>query len=191
MFKLIFRIFGWKITHYLPAEIKKCVVVVAPHTSNWDFVFGMGAIKFMKIYPRFAIKKEWIRFPLKRLMINSGALAIDRGPKNTLGEKKGTVDAMAELFDKHEVLRLIITPEGTRKKVEKWKTGFYHVALKANVPIALGFMNYEKKECGIAKVIYPSGDLRKDMKEIMDFYKEMKGKNPTFVIDIELSKELT
>jgi 1-acyl-sn-glycerol-3-phosphate acyltransferase len=188
MFKLIFRLAGWKITHYLPDEIKQCVIVVAPHTSNWDFVFGMGAIKYMKIFPRFAIKKEWIRFPFKKLMINWGALPIDRGQKNTLGEKKGTVDAMADLFRTHAVLRLIITPEGTRKRVEKWKTGFYHVAQKAKVPIALGFMNYETKECGIDKIIYPTGDFKKDMKEIMDFYKDMKGKNPTFTTDIELSK---
>jgi 1-acyl-sn-glycerol-3-phosphate acyltransferase len=189
MFKLIFRLAGWKITHYLPDHIKKCVVVVAPHTSNWDFVFGMGAVKYMNLYPRFAIKKEWIRFPFKRMMINSGALPIDRSQKNTLGEKKGTVDAMADLFKEHDTLRLIITPEGTRKRVEKWKTGFYYVAAKAKVPIALGFMDYEKKECGIDKIIYPSGDFKKDMKEIMDFYKNMKGKNnENFTVDTELSK---
>jgi len=188
MFKLIFKLGGWKITHYLPDDIKQCVVVVAPHTSNWDFVYGMGAIRFMKLHPRFAIKKEWICFPFKRLMLSCGALPIDRSPKTTLGEKKGSVDAMADLFKTNSTLRLIITPEGTRSKVTKWKTGFYYVALKANVPIALGFMDYEKRECGIDKIIYPSGDFRKDMKEIMDFYKNRKGKNPeNFDVDKELS----
>lgn len=189
MFKLIFKLFGWKITHYLPDEIKKCVVVVAPHTSNWEFVFGMGAIKFMKLEPRFAIKKEWIRFPFKRLMIRSGALGIDRNASNSLGEKKGTVDAMADLFKTTDKLRLIITPEGTRSRREKWKTGFYHVALKANVPIALGFMDYKKRECGIDKIIYPSGDYKTDMKLIMDFYKNINAKYPeNFSVDVELSK---
>jgi 1-acyl-sn-glycerol-3-phosphate acyltransferase len=189
MFKLIFKLFGWKITHYLPDEIKKCVVVVAPHTSNWEFVFGMGAIKFMNLKPRFAIKKEWIRFPFKRLMLSSGALPIDRNAQNSLGEKKGSVDAMAELFNKYDTLRLIITPEGTRSRREKWRTGFYHVAMKAKVPIALGFMDYEKKECGIDKIIYPSGDYKKDMKIIMDFYKNVKAKYPeNFSVDTELSK---
>lgn len=189
MFKLIFKLAGWKITHYLSDDIKQCVIVVAPHTSNWDFIYGMGAVKFMKLHPRFAIKKEWIRFPLKRLMLDLGALPIDRGAKNNLGEKKGTVDAMADLFKTNPVLRLVITPEGTRSKVTKWKTGFYYVAEKANVPIGLGFMDYEKRECGIAKIIYPSGDFKKDMKEIMDFYKNMKGKNPeNFSVDEELSK---
>ena len=186
MFKLIFRLFGWKITHYLPDEIKKCVVVVAPHTSNWEFVFGMGAVKIMKLHPRCAIKKEWIRFPFRHLMLSSGALPIDRNANN--GEKKSTVDAMADLFKTHDTLRLIITPEGTRSRMEKWKTGFYHVAMKANVPIALGFMDYEKKECGIDKIIYPTGDFKADMKKIMDFYKNVKAKHPhNFSVDVELS----
>ena len=185
MFKLIFRLFGWKITHYLPDEIKKCVVVVAPHTSNWEFVFGMGAVKIMKLHPRFAIKKEWIRFPFRRLMLSSGALPIDRESKNA----GSTVDAMADLFKTHDTLRLIITPEGTRSRREKWKTGFYYVALKAHVPIALGFMDYEKKECGIDKIIYPSGDYKADMKQIMDFYSHVKAKHPeNFSVDVELAK---
>ena len=189
MFKLLFKLGRWKITHRLSDEIKKCVIVVAPHTSNWDFVYGMGALKYMKLHPRFAIKKEWMCFPFKRLMNSFGALPIDRSPKKSLGEKKGTVDAMADLFEHQQELRLIITPEGTRSRVEKWKTGFYYVALKANVPIALGFMNYEKRECGINKIIYPSGDFKTEMKQIMDFYKNMKGKNPeNFTVDVELSK---
>jgi 1-acyl-sn-glycerol-3-phosphate acyltransferase len=189
MFKLIFKLSGWKITHHLPTEIKKCVIVVAPHTSNWDFVFGMGALQIMKLRPRFVIKKEWMRFPFKRLMNSLGALPIDRNAKNKLGENKGTVEAMADLFNDYHELRLIITPEGTRKRVEKWKTGFYYVALKAHVPLALGIMNYEKRECGIVKIIYPTGDFTLDMKQVMDFYKDAKPKNPAnFSVDLELSK---
>ena len=121
--------------------------------------------------------------------VSQTKLPIDRTQKNTLGEKKGTVDAMADLFKQHGKLRLIITPEGTRSKVTKWKTGFYHVALKAGVPIALGFMDYEKKECGIDKIIYPSGDYKADMKQIMDFYSHVKAKHPeNFSVDVELAK---
>lgn len=189
MFKLIFRSGRWKITHFLPKEIKKCVIVVAPHTSNWDFVYGMGAVKFMELYPRFVIKKEWMRFPFKKLMHSLGAIPIDRNAKNKLGEKKGSVEAMAEMFDKHDDLLLIITPEGTRKRVEKWKTGFYYVALNAKVPIGLGFMDYKKRECGVAKIIYPTGDFKSDMKQIMDFYSTITAKHPeTFSLDVELSK---
>lgn len=189
MFKLIFKLFGWKVTHYLPDNIKKCVIIVAPHTSNWDFIFGMGAVKVMKLNLRFAIKKEWIRFPFKRLMLSLGALPIDRKKENSAVDKKSSVDAMAELFQSRKELRLVITPEGTRSKVEKWKTGFYYVALTAKVPIAMGFINYETKSCGVDKIIYPSGDFKADMKQIMDFYKDMKGGNPeNFSLDVELSK---
>ncbi len=189
MFKFIYSLFGWKVSHFLSDDIKKCVIVVAPHTSNWDFVFGMGAVAVMKLRQRFVIKKEWIRFPLKNLMLSLGALPIDRNKKNSDGDKKSSVDAIADLFEGREELRMVITPEGTRSRVEKWKTGFYYVALKANVPIALAFINYETKTCGIDKVIYPTGNFEADMKLIMDFYRKFKGKNPeNFALDAELSK---
>ena len=81
---------------------------------------------------------------------------------------------------------MLVTPEGTRKKVTKWKTGFYYVAHGAKVPIALGYMDFEKKEAGIGKVIYPSGDIHKDMREIMDFYRNIKGRHPErFSLDLD------
>ncbi len=183
MFTWLFKLGGWKITHFLPEEIKRCVIIGAPHTSNWDFMYGMGAIKLMKLKLRFIIKKEWMKFPVKRLMHNLGALPIDRSKKPD-GSKKGTVEAMAELFETHKDILLLIAPEGTRSKVEKWRTGFYYVALKAKVPIALGFMDYSKRECGIDKIIYPTGNFMADMKEIMDFYATKIGKNPeNFSVD--------
>jgi 1-acyl-sn-glycerol-3-phosphate acyltransferase len=189
MFKLIYKLLGWKVTRYLPDEIQKCVCIVAPHTSNWDFLFGMGATKIMKLHPHFVIKKEWIRFPIRRMMLSFGAVPIDRNAKNANGEKKSTVDAMADLFKTHDQLRLFITPEGTRSRMEKWKTGFYHVAMKANVPIALAFIDYGKKECGIGDVIYPTGDYKADMKKIMDFYKTLTARYPEkYSVDVELSK---
>jgi 1-acyl-sn-glycerol-3-phosphate acyltransferase len=187
MFKLIYKLFGWKVLHYLPDDVKQCVIVAAPHTSNWDFVMGMGALRNMKIQIRFVIKKEWMRFPFKRLMKSCGALPIERSITHTEADKKGTVRAMADLFKQHETLRLLITPEGTRSRREKWRTGFYYVALEAKVPIALGYMDYARRECGIDKIIYPTGDFKKDMKEIMDFYKDRKGKNlENFSVDVEL-----
>ena len=168
MFKLIYKLCGWKVTHFLSDDIKQCVVVVAPHTSNWDFIYGMATVKIMRLNQNFIIKKEWIRFPFKRMFRSLGALPIERNKNNINGEKTSTVDAMADLFSQKDILRMVITPEGTRSKREKWKTGFYYVALKANVPIALAFMNYETKTSGIDKIIYPTGDYKKDMKEIMD-----------------------
>ena len=183
MFNFFFKIKGWKVTHHLPKNILKCVIIGAPHTSNWDFIYAMGALKNMNINTRFTIKKEWFKFPFKGLMKKLGALPIDRGI-NRDGSRKGTVDAMIDLFNERKELLLMITPEGTRSPVTKWKTGFYHVALSAKVPIALGFIDYEKKECGIDTLIYPTGDFRADMKLIMDFYKNVKGKNPDhFALD--------
>ena len=99
------------------------------------------------------------------------------------------VDQAVDMFNTRESFILAIAPEGTREYAPKWKTGFYYVALKANVPIALAFINYETKSTGIDKIIYPTGDYKKDMKEIMDFYKNMKGKNNNnFSVDLELSK---
>ena len=188
MFKLFFTLSKWKVTHFLPDEIKKCVIIAAPHTSNWDFIYAMGALRIMKLKSRFTIKKEWMRFPFKGIMKSLGALPIDRNAiKN--GEKKGTVDAVADLFSDREELRLMITPEGTRAKMEKWKTGFYYIALKAKVPIALAFIDYKKKVCGVDKIIYPSGDFNVDMKQIMAYYKNASGKHPeNFSIDVELAK---
>ena len=188
MFKLLFRLGRWKITHFLPANIKKCVIVAAPHTSNWDFMYGIGAIHVMKLKMRFTIKKEWMRFPFAGIMDSLGALPIDRTAIKT-GEKRGTVDAVADLFGTRDELHLMVTPEGTRAKMEKWKTGFYYIALKAKVPIALGFLDYKTRTCGIDKIIYPSGDFHFDMKQIMDFYKTMTGKFPqNFSVDLELPK---
>ena len=183
MFKLFFKLSGWKVTHYLPKDIVKCVIIGAPHTSNWDFIYAMGALKIMGINVRFTIKKEWLKFPFKTLMIKAGAIPIDR-TKNADGSRKGTVDAMVDLFNERKELLLVITPEGTRSKNDKWKTGFYYVALKAKVPISLGFMNYGTKTCGIDLLIYPTGDYNADMKLMMDFYKTKTPKTPAnFALD--------
>lgn len=183
MFSLIFKIAGWKVTSTLPTSIRKCVIIAAPHTSNWDFVYAMGALKEMNIKTRFTIKKEWYKFPFRSLMKKLGALPIDRSVKSD-GSRRGTVEAMVDLFDKHEDLLLLITPEGTRSRVEKWKTGFYYVALKAKVPIGLGFIDYAKKECGIRRLFYPTGNFKADMKTLMDFYKNFTPKYPeNFALD--------
>ena len=116
-------------------------------------------------------------------------MPIDRTKNKFSGEKTSAVDSMVELFKTRDIMRLVITPEGTRSRVEKWKTGFYYVAIKAEVPLALAYINYESKTTGIDKIIYPTGDYKKDMKEIMDYYKNMKGKNNSnFSIDVELAK---
>lgn len=182
--KLIFRITGWKADENLPNEIRKCVVIAAPHTSNWDFWYCMAAFSIYRLKIRFTVKKEWMRFPYNLLMGPLGGIGIDRSPKKEGDPRRSQTEAMTDLFKDHDELVLVMTPEGTRSKVTHWKTGFYHVAKEAGIPILLGYADYKKKVAGIGKVIYPT-DMEKDMKEIMAFYKDVTGKFPEkFSLDV-------
>lgn len=127
-----------------------------------------------------------MRFPFNLVFGPLGGIAIDRSPKKAGEERKSMTEAMVELFEKNKELAVMVTPEGTRSLRTKWKTGFYHVAVGAGVPIALGYLDYKKKEAGVGKIIYPSGDMQKDMREIMIFYKDISGKHPEkFSIDLD------
>lgn len=170
-----FRLQGWKFENHLPEE-KRYVLLAGPHTSNWDFYYAIICFRGMKVPVKFAIKNEWIKFPFKTFMLKVGAIGIERASKSS--NAISTVDAMTNLFKENKELIVCITPEGTRKRSTKWKTGFYHVAVNAGVPIALGHLDYKKKHAGIHKFVYPSGDMEKDMREIMDFYKTANAKFP-------------
>ncbi|MEZ5082456.1 MAG: 1-acyl-sn-glycerol-3-phosphate acyltransferase [Bacteroidales bacterium] len=168
----ILRMIGWKVTNSLPAGIPKCVVIMAPHTSMWDFVLGRLGFFILDINVRFLIKKEMFFFPLGPLIKWLGGISVDRS-KSTQ-----TVDYIAGLFAKYDNLYFTITPEGTRKQVEHWKKGFYYIAQKANVPIALGFLDYSKKHGGIGPVIIPTGNFEEDFKMIESFYRGMGARHP-------------
>lgn len=183
IYKLLLKLTGWKIENTLPPDLKKCIVLAAPHTSNWDFYYAMAFLSILKINSRYTIKKEWMQFPFSLITKPLGGIAIDRSPRH-LGEKRRSlIDVMVELFNNNKELVIIITPEGTRSKVDKWKAGFYHIALKANVPIVLGYIDYAKKQAGTGMIIYP-GNYEEDMRTIMNFYKNIQGKRPEqFAID--------
>ena len=184
---LIFKLTGWKKDDNIPAPIKKCIIIAAPHTSNWDFWYCMATFKIYNLRIRFTVKKEWMRFPFNLLMKPLGAIGIDRTPRGPNNERPGFVDIMTGLFNANEELIIVITPEGTRSKNEKWKTGFYHVAKAANVPILLGYVDYKKKVAGIGQIIYVS-DYATDMKKIMAFYKTIHPKFPqNFAVDSNFS----
>ena len=125
-----------------------------------------------------------MKFPFSLIMKPLGGIGIDRNPK--LGKpKRKMVDVMADLFDDHKELCMVVTPEGTRKKATKWKTGFYYVARKANVPVAIGFVDYSRKVAGIKDVFYLSDDLDAEMKKIMSYYDGLNGKFPEkFSLDL-------
>lgn len=168
---MIFWISGWKIVGEIPT-MKKMVMVAAPHTSNWDFVYARAAFYLMDIPLRFTIKKELFFFPLGPILKAFGGIPIDRSAKS------GMVGRMIELYKNWDHLCIMVTPEGTRSHAKEWKKGFYHVADGAGVPILLGYLDYGKKEAGIGPAIYPSGDVDKDMEQIKDFYKTITPKYP-------------
>lgn len=153
-------------------------MLAAPHTSNWDFPYTIAAFDILNIAVRYTVKKEFDFFPFSGILNSLGAIWVDRSPKKEGEERRSMVEVMTELFDRKEPLVVLVTPEGTRSKRTKWKTGFYHVALNANVPIALGYVDFKTKIAGVGKVIYPSGDIEKDMREIMAFYNTINGKIP-------------
>ncbi len=180
----IFKQTGWKVDHHLPPSIQKCIIIAAPHTSNWDFWYCMAAFSIYRLKIRFTVKKEWMRFPFNFIMKPLGAIGIDRSPRKD-GNRPSFVEAMTELFHQHHELIIVITPEGTRSKRDKWKTGFFHVAQQANVPILLGYVDYATKTAGIGKVIQPV-EFNQTMEEIMEFYSNITPKFPeNFSLDFQ------
>lgn len=173
---IIFKTTGWKTQGGLSSGIKKAVMVAAPHTSNWDFIFARAALFIMRIPVRFTIKKEWLHFPLSLILNPLGALPIDRSPKEK--KKKSMVQVMVDLFKSRDRLIVLVTPEGTRKRVDTWKTGFYYVAHNAQVPIILAYLDYAKKEAGIGPVFQPTGNIEEDIEAIKSFYRKVTPKFP-------------
>ncbi|MCF6342954.1 MAG: 1-acyl-sn-glycerol-3-phosphate acyltransferase [Bacteroidales bacterium] len=168
----ILKIIGWKISGEIPADIKKAVLIQAPHTSLWDFVIGR-IVFWHYAYPiKLLIKKEAFKWPFGGLMRALGGIPVNRKKNEKM------VDAVARMVNEHERIVLVITPEATRKRVENWKRGFYYIALKAEVPIALGWIDYPDKRGGIGPLFYPTGNFEKDFNEIQDFYRGFRGKHP-------------
>jgi len=187
LFKIIFRIDGWKLYLPTPPEAKKCIMVAAPHTSNWDFVYAITALDQLGLSPRFTIKKEFRRFPILGGMITAlGALWIDRSPKEAGQKRPSMTQVMSDLItSSEENMSVLVTPEATRSKVTEWKTGFYYTALEAQVPICLAFMDYATHTTGVGMCFMPSGDIEADMAIIMEYYKEVTPKFPDqFSLDI-------
>ena len=171
---------GWKIQGKLPPDIKKGVLIAAPHTSNWDYIYALGACNKLKVPIKLLIKKVWVEvFLIGSLIKGAGGIGVDRSQKLNL------VDSLADLLSTGDDIMMMIPPEGTRKLVKQWKTGFYYVALKAKVPIVLSFLDYKNKIAGIGPHFMPTGNFEKDMQILKDFYKDKSAKFPEkFCLDI-------
>ncbi len=170
--RLYLWLIGWKTASVLPPSVKKCVLVAAPHTSNEDYSICLATLYAAGVRIRFLAKKDLFRFPLGILMRATGGIPVDRSKHTNM------VEAMIDMFRQQERLILMIPVEGTRGYVKDWKSGFYHTALGAGVPIALGFLDYGTKTAGFGDLFYPTGNYQQDLKEIQTFYRKFRAKYP-------------
>jgi 1-acyl-sn-glycerol-3-phosphate acyltransferase len=168
----LLKIFGWKIDEHAPEGVKKCVIVVGPHTSNWDFVIGRLAFVHFGIKGKYLIKKELFFFPLGLILKAIGGIPVDRKKNNNMTEYA------ASLFHENEELFLVFTPEGTRKYNPNWKKGFYYIAMRAKVPIYICYMDYERKIGGFHSLFEPTGNVDEDIAYIKSIMGQYKGRFP-------------
>lgn len=171
--KLVLSLFGWHANPVFPKEAVKCVLIAAPHTSNWDTFYMRMGMWVLGIPLKFTVKDDWTKFPLGIFMKPIGALGIDRSTKKGVMARASYVDQMAEIVKSHDKIAMVVAAEGSRSLRKRWKMGFYHTAMKAGAPLCFGYLDYKKKEAGIGGVIYPTGDIAADMKEIHAFYKNI------------------
>ena len=169
--RAILRLFGWKVVATLP-ETHKYVLIGAPHTTNWDFALMLLLKSAIGLQVHWIGKHSLFRWPLGWLMRRLGGVPVDRRSPHKY------VDQIVDAFRQRDEMVLVIAPEGTRKKTEYWKSGFYYIALGAGVPIALGFADYARKVGGIGPTIMPTGDIEADLARIRAFYADKTGKHP-------------
>ena len=169
--RLIFRKMGWQVEMTVPYR-DKCIICVAPHTSNWDFIIAELYYHSIGRTAGFLMKKEWFFWPMGVLFRSMGGIPVERSRHVSL------TDRVAEAAIKAERFELAVTPEGTRSLATKWKRGFYFIALKAGLPIQLYTIDYKNKRIVCTKELVPSGDVEADMRLIMDYYRPYEGKYP-------------
>lgn len=169
--RLVLRLCGWTVETPAP-EAPKYVLVVAPHTSNWDFPWGYLGKVTLGLHLNWMGKHTLFRWPYGWFMRWLGGIPVDRRGRHNLSQQ------MAAVFARRERLVLAIMPEGTRSYTKGWKTGFYYIALAAQVPLALGYIDYRRKAMGISEPFYPSGNLEADLQRIREFYADKIGRYP-------------
>lgn len=178
----ILNLIGWQLDIVLPEE-KKFVLIGAPHTSNWDFPMSLLAFWTINLKIYWVAKKQMFWGPLHYLFTALGGIPVDRK------SSKGFIEQITERFKQADEMVLTIAPEGTRSKTKYWKSGFYRIAVAANVPICFAYVDYANKKLGFSQILRPTGDIDADMKIIAAFYKDIKGKQPKNQGPVELRKD--
>ena len=170
---LMFKLFGWRTRGHFPKDIKKYVIAVAPHTSNWDFIVGLAGRSIFRIRRAMFLGKDSLfKPPFGWFFRWLGGHPVDRSKSHDM------VHQVAQLFNTHDQFILAMAPEGTRKKVEKLRTGFYFIAKAAGVPIVPVGFDFKKKEIVVADPLYPTENFDSDMDKLLSFYRSITGKNP-------------
>ncbi|NBW76094.1 MAG: acyltransferase [Sphingomonadaceae bacterium] len=163
----LFRLKGWSVAGEAPAA-RKFVITGAPHTTNWDFIFFIGTVNHLGLKPSFMGKVSLFKGPLKRFMYDMGGLPVDRSKRNN-----NYVEEAADHFERAEDLALVVAPEGTRGSDGTWRSGFYHIAMRAGVPIVPAWVNHATKKGGVGPAIMPTGDYAADLAKIAAFYRSV------------------
>jgi 1-acyl-sn-glycerol-3-phosphate acyltransferase len=168
--RLVLAAARWSITGTIP-DIGKAVIIVAPHTSNWDFVIGAGGMLALDLDLRFLGKHTLFDGPLAPLMRGLGGIPVDRGHPGS-----GVVEAMTDRFRAEDRMLLALSPEGTRRSVERWKTGFHHIAHAAGVPIAGVALDWGRREIRFGPVVTPTDDIDHDLAVFLEFFATARGR---------------
>ncbi|MEQ1725598.1 MAG: lysophospholipid acyltransferase family protein [Sphingopyxis sp.] len=161
---------GWRAEGAVPTP-RRFVIIAAPHTSNWDFLYFLGLTQDLGIAAHFIGKATLFRWPLGGFMRSMGGIAVDRSASHNV------VRSMVDEFARRKEFMLTIAPEGTRRRSVKWKTGFYQIAMAAEVPMVVGFMDYRRRVGGLGPAIMPTGDYAADMAKVWDVYQDCTPKN--------------
>jgi 1-acyl-sn-glycerol-3-phosphate acyltransferase len=180
--KLFLRVRGWRVEGRLPAGTK-AVAIAAPHTSNWDLPLMLAVSFVLGVKPSWLGKRQLFVGAFGWLMRRLGGIPVDRGQRTNL------VEQVVDHFATVDQLFLVIPPSGTRKRATHWKSGFYHIARGAQVPIICAFLDYRRKVGGVGPTIVPSDDVRADMQVIRDFYAPITAKYPALTTPAILLEE--
>lgn len=171
--KVLLRLMGWKLVGEVPSDIKKYVLIAAPHTSNMDFFLAMPCLWIMNLPAKFLIKREHTDAFYGGLIKAMGGIGVDR--KN---QSLKFVEQLKQIVSEHDELAFLFTPEGTRSWVPKWKSGFYRVAMAGGVPVVLAAADYTNKEVHVGEVLYPSGNFEVDLEKLEAYYAKFPAKYP-------------
>ncbi len=181
--RLVALVVRWRVEARIPENLRKAVVIAAPHTSLWDGALIVALTWARGVRLSWMVKHSAYRWPLRSFMRFLGAVPVHRSAP------KGVVGAMASQLRQADAMFLAVAPAGTRRKVRYWKSGFYRIAVEAGVPLVFGFLDYGRRLAGISEPFHPTGDIARDMEIVRAFYKDIQGCHPELMSSRRLREE--